>query len=76
MITHTSPIRPRGDYGSSKAWGEAAARQNVYGIWPWLAEESLAEMAPPDWNWADFCGMRLALVLYIAHPMPCRCNHL
>jgi hypothetical protein len=35
----------------------------TYGIWPWLAEESLAEMAPLDWNWADFCGMRLALVL-------------
>jgi hypothetical protein len=35
----------------------------TYGIWPWLAEESLAEMAPPDWNWADFCGMRLALAL-------------
>lgn len=35
----------------------------TYGIWPWLAEESLAEMAPPDWNWADFCGMRLALLL-------------
>jgi NAD+ dependent glucose-6-phosphate dehydrogenase len=29
MLTHTSPIRPRGDYGSSKAWGEAAARQYV-----------------------------------------------
>ncbi|MCB0116307.1 MAG: NAD(P)-dependent oxidoreductase [Caldilineaceae bacterium] len=29
MITHESPIRPRGDYGSSKAWGEAAARQFV-----------------------------------------------
>ncbi len=29
MITHESPIRPRGDYGSSKAWGEAAARQYV-----------------------------------------------
>jgi NAD+ dependent glucose-6-phosphate dehydrogenase len=29
MITHGSPIRPRGDYGSSKAWGEAAARQYV-----------------------------------------------
>jgi hypothetical protein len=35
----------------------------TYGIWPWLAEESLAEMSPPDWNWADFCGMRLALAL-------------
>jgi hypothetical protein len=35
----------------------------TYGIWPWLLEESLDEMAPPDWNWADFCGMRLALIL-------------
>ncbi len=35
----------------------------TYGIWPWLLEESLAQMAPPDWNWADFCGMRLALIL-------------
>lgn len=31
----------------------------TYGIWPWLAEEPLAEMNPPDWNWADFCGIRL-----------------
>ena len=35
----------------------------TYGIWPWLLEESLAEMDPPDWNWADFCGARLAQVL-------------
>ena len=43
----------------------------TYGIWPWLLEESLAEMAPPDWNWADFCGMRLALILADhAHRLP------
>jgi hypothetical protein len=35
----------------------------TYGIWPWLAEEPLAEMAPPDWNWADFCGARVAHML-------------
>ena len=35
----------------------------TYGIWPWLLEEPLAKMSPPDWNWADFCGARLALVL-------------
>lgn len=35
----------------------------TYGIWPWLGEESLSEMAPPDWNWADFCGARLAQML-------------
>ena len=40
----------------------------TYGIWPWLLEEPLDQMAPPDWNWADFCGARLAeaLVLHAA----------
>jgi len=36
----------------------------TYGIWPYLAEEPLSEMAPPDWNWADFCGAILAHILY------------
>ena len=35
----------------------------TFGIWPWLLEESLQQMSPPDWNWADFCGARLALML-------------
>ncbi|MFA9476984.1 hypothetical protein ACERK3_01630 [Phycisphaerales bacterium AB-hyl4] len=35
----------------------------TYGIWPWFLEEPLSQMAPPDWNWADFCGARLAVVL-------------
>jgi hypothetical protein len=35
----------------------------TYGIWPWLYEEPLSMMAPPDWNWADFCGFRLATIL-------------
>ena len=35
----------------------------TYGIWPWLLEEPIAEMDPPDWNWADFCGARLAQLL-------------
>jgi len=39
----------------------------TYGIWPWLLEEPLEEMDPPDWNWADFCGARLAQIL-IEHP--------
>ncbi len=34
-----------------------------YGIWPWLAEEPLDQMAPPDWNWADFCGAAIAVIL-------------
>lgn len=36
----------------------------TYGIWPWLYEEPLEQMAPPDWNWADFCGASLAVILH------------
>jgi hypothetical protein len=39
----------------------------TYGIWPWLLEEPLAKMSPPDWNWADFCGAALAEML-VDHP--------
>jgi len=38
-------------------------RRETYGIWPWLYEEPLDQMARPDWNWADFCGGELALAL-------------
>ncbi|TDF98592.1 hypothetical protein [Paenibacillus piri] len=34
---------------------------NTFGIWSWFLEEPLTMMAPPDWNWADFCGKRLVL---------------
>ncbi|MDU0201208.1 hypothetical protein ACYEXS_30880 [Paenibacillus sp. MAH-36] len=33
----------------------------TFGIWSWFYEEPLERMAPPDWNWADFCGKRLVL---------------
>lgn len=37
-------------------------RENsTFGIWSWFQEEPLTMMAPPDWNWADFCGKRLVL---------------
>lgn len=36
----------------------------TYGLWSWLYEEPLSQMDPPDWNWADFCGFRLAQILY------------
>lgn len=29
---------------------------DTFGIWSWYLEEPLSEMAPPDWNWADFLG--------------------
>ncbi len=34
----------------------------TYGIWSWFHEEPLAQMAPPDWNWADFIGVQLLQV--------------
>jgi len=34
----------------------------TYGIWSWYLEEPLAQMSPPDWNWADFCGLRLGWI--------------
>ncbi|WP_409344976.1 hypothetical protein [Paenibacillus sp. MBLB4367] len=35
----------------------------TFGIWSWFWEEPLAKMSPPDWNWADFIGKRLLLLL-------------
>ncbi|MDQ6420165.1 hypothetical protein RB620_12020 [Paenibacillus sp. LHD-117] len=35
--------------------------RSTFGIWPWFYEESLDQMSPPDWNWADFCGKQLVL---------------
>lgn len=35
----------------------------AFGIWPWFCEEPVPEMAPPDWNWADFIGAGLCHML-------------
>lgn len=35
----------------------------TFGVWPWYTEESLAQMSPPDPNWADFNGARLTEAL-------------
>jgi hypothetical protein len=35
----------------------------TYGIWSWTYEETLAQMDSPDWNWADFIGVRIAQAL-------------
>ena len=34
----------------------------TYGIWSCFLEEPLNRMSPPDWNWADFCGVQLLQV--------------
>ncbi|MBI5388501.1 MAG: hypothetical protein HZA90_27870 [Verrucomicrobia bacterium] len=41
-------------------------QSKTYGIWSWYLEEPLAKMSPPDWNWADFCGVQL-LAAWIGH---------
>ena len=35
----------------------------TFGIWSWYMEEPLEQMAPPDWNWADFCGKEILQAL-------------
>lgn len=46
-------------------------KHDTYGIWPWFYEEPLHQMAPPDWNWADFCGKELVLAALLhGHRMP------
>jgi hypothetical protein len=43
----------------------------TYGIWSWFLEEPLDKMSPPDWNWADFCGVQLLQVaLYHRSELP------
>lgn len=39
------------------------AANDTYGIWSYYMEEPLEKMAPPDWNWADFCGKVLIQIL-------------
>ncbi|MDD3153701.1 MAG: hypothetical protein PHS41_02450 [Victivallaceae bacterium] len=35
----------------------------AWGIWPWLDEEPVEKMNPPDWNWANFIGEALCRIL-------------
>ncbi|MFC0213004.1 hypothetical protein ACFFK0_11150 [Paenibacillus chartarius] len=39
----------------------------TYGVWPYFYEEPLDEMDSPDWNYADFIGKKLVLVLKRHH---------
>lgn len=44
---------------------------DYFGIWPWFLEEPIAQMAPPDRNWADFCGSQLLeITLTHRHRLP------
>lgn len=46
---------------------DADPTSRTFGVWPWYLEEPLEQMAPPDWNWADFCGAQIGSIL-IQHP--------
>ncbi len=46
-----------------------------FGIWPWYLEEPPHEMKPADWNWADFCGLRLAEIDHDADILPESLRH-
>jgi hypothetical protein len=35
-----------------------------YGLWGWYLEEPPPKMSPADWNWADFNGATLLLILH------------
>lgn len=37
----------------------------TFGIWSWFLEEPLPQMRPPDFNWADFCGVLLLQVVRV-----------
>lgn len=36
---------------------------DTYGLWSYYYEEPLEMMAPPDWNWADFIGKVLVVIV-------------
>ncbi|WP_353112580.1 hypothetical protein [Microbacterium sp.] len=43
---------------------DADEDSDTYGLWAYYAEEPLSQMSPPDWNWADFLGEFLCLLLF------------
>lgn len=50
---------------------ETDPKNDYYGIWPWFLEEPIAQMSPPDRNWADFCGSQLLeITLTHRHRLP------
>ena len=38
-------------------------KSETYGLWPYYLEERLDQMAPPDYNWANFCGKMILQIL-------------
>jgi hypothetical protein len=42
---------------------DSDSRSPTFGNWSWYIEEPLKRMAPPDLNWAAFCGARITEAL-------------
>ena len=65
LVGHGGKCRPRdGDRRPRRLPAGYDPTSATYGIWSWHLEEPLAAMAPPDWNWADFIGARIAHALF------------
>lgn len=43
-------------------------KSKTYGLWSYYLEEPLDEMAPPDYNWANFCGKMILQILLDYRP--------
>ena len=65
LDTGEEPLRQRAEeiLRAVIALQDANPESKTYGIWPWFLEEPLSKMSPPDWNWADFCGVQLLQVV-------------
>lgn len=64
LDTGDEPLRERAEGILRKmiALQDTDPNSKTYGIWSWFYEEPLPKMSPPDWNWADFCGVQLLQV--------------
>jgi hypothetical protein len=66
LLLDGSPARVARAHDVMRALLDAQVTDPVaehYGLWGWFLEEPPQQMAPADWNWADFIGVRLAHVL-------------
>ncbi|MDR2439037.1 MAG: hypothetical protein LBE12_06680 [Planctomycetaceae bacterium] len=64
-----SPLKEHQDQGNTLlekvlALQDQNPASKTFGIWSWYAEEPLTQMAYVDYNWADFQGTVLAVILH------------
>jgi hypothetical protein len=64
-----SPLKEHQDQGNTLlekvlALQDQNPESKTFGVWSWYAEEPLTQMAYVDYNWADFQGAVLAVILH------------